>query len=1054
MNDTTHCLTENRRRLVRRKPLNGLDYVDIGDHGGLFGGCAQTQTYLTVFFLARLHTAGPGGAEELRLGPANFRITGGRRITDIRVLDAMVIRPKAKDEDDMVVLKLDKAGDFSCYTLEIVDAPGSRPAREGSADKHRPCHAHDQPLDKVLHHFDQRYRRVSFSFKANCPATVDCMQEENCPAPQVPAPGINYLAKDYASFRELILDRLALTMPQWRERHVPDVGIAVAEVMAYAADHLSYYQDATAQEAYLDTARRRISVRRHVRLVDYFLHEGCNARAWVCCDPDATATLQPGDFALLTRTDDDGVKPLVFEPVKRRRSALLEIGDFFDLRRFAWSLLHGEPADVVKRLPAGLLGDLKAWMQSAEAPIQPPLAARLLDALNERVLSDATFAAEGALAGDMDAIRRLNRTAFDELCKEHCVRFHGIWLTPAHAKIYIYTWRDTDCCLEAGATECVLIDTWSDAPAPQEQKPAYGSQSATQQGDCHPHEEPPKPPRGRQLRLRVGDVIIFEEVIGPQTGNPCDADASRRHAVRLTAVEPEVDTLTDTPVLRVRWSAEDALPVSFCLSKMGPPPKCEWLDHITVVRGNVVLADHGETLPEEELGKVGREDLDYHCRCVGVVDEISVRPRPFRPDLDAPELTFAVPLASLPSAAASVAQKPWQAVPALAVSSLPPLPDGSDAVLTWPEFELLSNGNPDGLPTDAVRLRALVNLLPSAAQQQWREMDTKQKAGQPPDAQCPAGLRLDALEWNAVLDLLKSEAEDRHFVVEMDDNRRGQLRFGHDGLGRTPEAGESFRACYRIGNGPAGNVGRETIHTLRPAHGSNLGSFTVRNPLAASGGTIPETLDEARRDAPHVFRLRQLRAITADDYARLAEKNPRVQRAGAEIRWTGSRQSVRVALDPLGTTTAPADLTAEVRDALLEFRRIGHDLEVIPAHYLAVDLTLDICVHSHALRGDVEVAVRDALTAGLRRDGTPGFFHPDRLTFGEPVRISRIIGAVQALPGVMSVRVSDLHRWGGHRCHELAQGFLAVSPLEVARLDQDPDFPENGTLTLNLGGGR
>ena len=34
-------------------------------------------------------------------------------------------------------------------------------------------------------------------------------------------------------------------------------------------------------EAYLDTARRRISVRRHVRLVDYPMHEGCNARAWV-----------------------------------------------------------------------------------------------------------------------------------------------------------------------------------------------------------------------------------------------------------------------------------------------------------------------------------------------------------------------------------------------------------------------------------------------------------------------------------------------------------------------------------------------------------------------------------------------------------------------------------------------------------------------------------------------------------------------------------------------------------------------------------------------------
>ena len=92
---------------------------------------------------------------------------------------------------------------------------------------------------------------------------------------------INYLAKDYASFRQLILDRLALIMPEWQETHVPDLGITLVELLAYVGDYLSYYQDAVATEAYLDTARQRISVRRHVRLVDYAMHEGCNARTWV-----------------------------------------------------------------------------------------------------------------------------------------------------------------------------------------------------------------------------------------------------------------------------------------------------------------------------------------------------------------------------------------------------------------------------------------------------------------------------------------------------------------------------------------------------------------------------------------------------------------------------------------------------------------------------------------------------------------------------------------------------------------------------------------------------
>ena len=79
-----------------------------------------------------------------------------------------------------------------------------------------------------------------------------------------------------------MLDRLAVTMPDWQERSPADIGIALVELLAYTADHLSYFQDAVATEAYLGTARNRVSVRRHARLLDYFVHEGCNARAWVC----------------------------------------------------------------------------------------------------------------------------------------------------------------------------------------------------------------------------------------------------------------------------------------------------------------------------------------------------------------------------------------------------------------------------------------------------------------------------------------------------------------------------------------------------------------------------------------------------------------------------------------------------------------------------------------------------------------------------------------------------------------------------------------------------
>jgi hypothetical protein len=94
-------------------------------------------------------------------------------------------------------------------------------------------------------------------------------------------PEIDYLAKDFASFRQLMLDQIALLIPDWQERHPADLGNMLVDILAYAADYLSYYQDAVATEAYLGTARLRRSVRRHARLLDYDLHNGCNARTWV-----------------------------------------------------------------------------------------------------------------------------------------------------------------------------------------------------------------------------------------------------------------------------------------------------------------------------------------------------------------------------------------------------------------------------------------------------------------------------------------------------------------------------------------------------------------------------------------------------------------------------------------------------------------------------------------------------------------------------------------------------------------------------------------------------
>lgn len=105
---------------------------------------------------------------------------------------------------------------------------------------------------------------------------------------------VDYRAKDFLSFKQLMLDSISHKLPTFTERHQADVGIAIIEVLAFAADQLSYFQDAVGTEAYLQTARRRLSVRRHARLVGYRLHEGCTPRVWLHVRPKKAFRLKRG----------------------------------------------------------------------------------------------------------------------------------------------------------------------------------------------------------------------------------------------------------------------------------------------------------------------------------------------------------------------------------------------------------------------------------------------------------------------------------------------------------------------------------------------------------------------------------------------------------------------------------------------------------------------------------------------------------------------------------------------------------------------------------------
>src|SRR5262249_1065726 len=133
-------------------------------------------------------------------------------------------------------------------------------------------------------------------------------------------------------------------------------------------------------------------------------------------------------------------------------------------------------------------------------------------------------------------------------------------------------------------------------------------------------------------------------------------------------------------------------------------------------------------------------------------------------------------------------------------------------------------------------------------------------------------------------------------------------------------------------------------------------------------------------------------------------------------------------------------------------KRIGHDVEVVSAALVPLRLTVRVCILPHYQPAHVKQALLEIFGSGLRPNGEKGFFHPDRLAFGEPRRLSTIVPLPQPVARVASVEVREFQRLFSPPNHEIENGVLPLGPLEIAQLNNDPSFPENGVLTIEIGG--
>lgn len=694
-------------------------------------------------------------------------------------------------------------------------------------------------------------------------------------------PHIDYLAKDFATFRQLMLDHLSVLSPRWTENSPADLGHVLVEVLAYAADYLSYYQDAVATEAYLDSARLRRSVRRHARLLDYFLHEGCNARVWV---------------QVVAKNDAQHVH-----------------------------LAQG----------THLLTD----MSGQSVIIDPLTYSELL------VQSSLVFAT-----------------------------MHDVELFGAHNAITVYAPNPRqEPTLPVGATSAWLED--ADIPAASNHKEQL-SLATRQLGNLH-----------------VGDVLIFDQVLDPLTGNE-HRDPRYRHAVRLTNVsynltpEKENRANRDHPLVKIEWSEADALPIAFYIAPYGKNKK-----PVTIVRGNIVLADHGRRIRGDQLPPV----------LPGVR---------YRPPLRLPGLTHRVAyhheLARKDSARESIQQDPRHAMP---------------------DIRLLQQES-------MVQLSMNASLLPAAA-------DVVNSVKMP-----QSGI---LRQWNLRRDLLNSDRFARDYLIEMEENGQPYLRFGFGDMGVLPESGDEFVVDYRVGNGTMGNVGPDTIHHMVIENDNADKSLSnsierIWNPLAAESGSDPEQIEEVRLQAPYAFRRQKEQCITEEDYATMAMRYPGVLQASANIRYVGMWHTAfiyvrRDTFEPLS-----AEFRSRLNDFMQRYRQAGYEIDFRDPFFVALTVELAIYLKPGQRALIVQDAINQVLSNQINRDGSHGFFYPANFGLGQPVYRSNLISALMSIAGVLRVEVTRFGRSDG----ESNVAEIPMGPLEVAELQNDPAHPDRGSLSVKV----
>jgi hypothetical protein len=795
-----------------------------------------------------------------------FPLSGGHRLPAGPAAGMVQVRTIAKDADQTVLhVTVQPVGDYSTYKLRLNTAEFVNPN---------------------LIVIDPLFNEIDFKFRPGC-FNINCAPDWSLGRKPADEPVIDYLAKDYDSFRHTMIAAMMQRVPNWQPSSEADLDQVLLELFSAAADELSDYQDRVMNEAYLSSARKRVSIARHARLMDYHIHQGNQASTWLALEvatqfpsaPEAGRTVRyfvPKNFLVQTETQGAPSSAVAF--IAREPKRVHQLVNRMSI--YTWG-------DAIPSLAAGdTTADLKLW------------------------LVDAAGAAT-------EATDRASAITVQEL-------------------------------IRSGVIDQLLIQ--------EHLNPVTGTINGYD-------------PRKRQLLKLLSGADGAEAMYDPTTAP--------------AGYNPVTDTPSNTAkwFVRVRWRQQDELKTNYCFTVNCPD--VGRIENVSLFHGNLVEVCHGraQTTIFKEPGAKLTPPNQLNYERLGK----------------------------------------WGTICTL-----------HDYPLAYRDTK--PGGDEPPLSTLSVRV-----VQPGGAGDLWDEV--------------PSLIHSDDTDENG-----------DHFVVETDEESFSHIRFGNGKNGKDLPENAIVVCAYQVGDGLVGNIGLDRLRNFDPAADNFLkldfnnkqpadNSTIIRcwNPFDVVNGRAPEPAAEIIRRAPEAYRVDQLRAVTLNDYVKRAEKLPGVSRAAAAYAWTGSWRTVRITIDPVGTTVLTEPLVEKISRDLNAVRLIGEDLEIRPPQFVPLEINLSLCARPEFWRKDLKFTLEQEFSDGWTPNGRMGFFHPDLWTFGQSLRSSQIIGRALAVEGVEHIISLTIKRWN---IPNSTANDMTVKENEIIQVFNDPDHMEKGFIVLDVQGGR